>query len=251
MAAVSLCESSLANLKKALRDEFPDAKSSHIQEALAYSLGHNTSAALKALLSTFKGTEPDFPFALLDAARMRERLVQLGYQDDQEFDFEMMQLSKIDGAISTIPLSAYDIEYKINRQLAWRNLMVCAVNAALDQKLFGLRPGDDRFIDNMRQGQTFDFVLPNGLPVRGSIADAGFDEISIHAAVNPKSDAVRAFNAGFDAGDAFGTTWVERRKGAWMQFCDSNFTCRRYLTPELAALDVKPQGFGDRGAVHM
>lgn len=249
MAAVSLCESSLANLKKALRDEFPDAKSSHIQEALAYSLGHKTSAALKALLSTFKGTESDVPFAPLDGARMRERLVQLGYQDDQGFDFEMMQLSQIDGAISTIPLSAYDIEYKTNRQLAWRNLMVFAVNAALDQKLFGLRPGDDRFIDSLRQGQTFDFVLPNGLPVRGAIADAGFDEISIHAAVNPKGDAVRAFNAGFDAGDAFGTTWVERRNGAWIQFCDSNFTCRRYLVPELATLDVKPQGFGDKGAV--
>lgn len=249
MATVSLCESSLANLKNALRDEFPDVKSSHIQEAIAFSLGYNTSAALKALMATFK--DSDFPFVLLDTARMRERLVQLGYEDDQEFDFEVMQLSKIDGTVSTVPVSAYEIEYKTNRQLAWRNLMVCAVNAALDQKLFSLRPGDDRFVDNMRQGQTFDFVLPNGFPVRGSIADAGFDEISIHAAVNPKGDSVRSFNAGFDAGDAFGTTWVERRKGAWIQSCDHSFTCRRYLAPELAALNIKPNGFGDRGAILM
>lgn len=251
MAAVSLCESSLANLKKALRDEFPDAKSSHIQEALAYSLGHNTSAALKALLATFKSADFDFPFALLDTARMRERLVQLGYLDDQEFDFEVMQLSKIDGAVSTMPVSAYDIKYKTKRQMAWRNLMVCAVNAALDQRLFSLRPGNNRFMNNLRQGQTFDFVMPNGLPARGSISDAGFDEISIHAAVNPKGDTVRAFNAGFDAGDAFGTTWVERRKGAWIQSCDRDFSCRRDLVPELAALDVKPNGFGDRGAILM
>lgn len=249
MAAVSLCESSLANLKKALRDEFPDAKSSHIQEALAYSLGHNTSAALKASMVTLMGSELDSPFALLDTTRMRERLVQLGYQDDQEFDFEVMQLSRIEGTVSTKPVSAYDIEYKTVRQLAWRNLMVYAVNAALEQKLFSLRPGDDRFKDNLRQGQTFDFVLPNGLPVRGSISDAGFEEISIHAAVNPKGDAVRAFNAGFDAGDAFGTTWVERRTGAWIQSNDRNFTCRRYLAPTLAALEVNPAGFGDKGAV--
>jgi hypothetical protein len=251
MAAVSLCESSLANLKNALRDEFPDAKSSHIQEALAYSLGHNTSAALKASMATFMGSELNSPFALLDTTRMRERLVQLGYQDDQEFDFEVMQLSKIDGTVSTMPESAYDIEYKTVRQLAWRNLMVCAVNAALDQKLFGLRPGDNRFKGMQHPEQTFDFVLPNGLAVRGSIADIGHDEISIHAAVNPKGDAVRAFNAGFDAGDAFGTTWVERRNGAWIQSNDRNFTCRRDLAPTLAALEVKPAGFGDRGAVIM
>jgi hypothetical protein len=251
MAAVSLCESSLAKLKNALRDEFPDAKSSHVQEALAFSLGHNTAAALKTLLATFNGSESDCPFALLNTDRMRQRLVQLGYPDDPEFDFEVMQLAKIDGTVSTMPDSAYAIEYKSKRQIAWRNLMVCAVNAALDQKLFSLRPGDDRFVDNMRQGHTFDFVLPNGLPARGSISDAGFDEVAIHAAVNPKGDSVRSFNAGFSAGDAFGTTWVERRKGAWIQTSDHGFACRRDMLPVLAALQVKASGYGDRGAVLM
>lgn len=114
---------------------------------------------------------------------------------------------------------------------AWRNLMVCAVNAALEQKLFSLRPGDNRFPDNMRQGELFDFVLPNGLPAKGSVSDAGFNEVAVHAAVNPKGNAVRAYNAGFDAGDAFGTTWVERERGAWMQSSDSTFTFHRH-TPD-------------------
>jgi hypothetical protein len=73
----------------------------------------------------------------------------------------------------------------------------------------------------------------------------------VHAAVNPKRDRVRAFNAGFDAGDAFGTTWVERERGAWMQSSDSSFNCRKALLDQLAALQVEPQGYGDRGRVIM
>ena len=48
MAATPLCEISLSALKKALRDEFPGAKSSHLSEAIAYSLGFRTYASLRA-----------------------------------------------------------------------------------------------------------------------------------------------------------------------------------------------------------
>lgn len=248
MAATPLCEAPLAALKKSLRDEFPHVKSSHLSEALAHSLGFRTYAAMQAAMV---GPEQDRPFALLQTQRFVERLKQLGYEDDPEFDFEMTILTPVPGVVSTVPDSAYDIEYKTTRQKAWRNLMVCAVNAALEQKLFTLRPGDNRFPDNMRRGEVFDFVLPNGLPARGSVSDAGFNELSVHAAVNPKGGMVRAFNGGFDAGDAFGTTWVERERGAWMQSSDSSFNCRKGLLDHLAALQVEPMGYGDRGRVIM
>jgi len=248
MAATPLCEAPLAALKKSLRDEFPHVKSSHLSEALAHSLGFRTYAAMQAAMV---GPEQDRPFALLQTQRFVERLKQLGYEDDPEFDFEMTILTPVPGVVSTVPDSAYDIEYKTTRQKAWRNLMVCAVNAALEQKLFTLRPGDNRFPDNMRRGEVFDFVLPNGLPARGSVSDAGFNELSVHAAVNPKGDMVRAFNGGFDAGDAFGTTWVERERGAWMQSSESSFNCRKGLLDHLAALQVEPMGYGDRGRVIM
>lgn len=248
MAATPLCEAPLAALKKSLRDEFPYVKSSHLSEALAHSLGFRTYAAMQAAMV---GPEQDRPFALLQTQRFVERLKQLGYEDDPEFDFEMTILTPVPGVVSTVPDSAYQIEYKTTRQKAWRNLMVCAVNAALAQKLFTLRPGDNRFPDNMRRGEVFDFVLPNGLPARGSVSDAGFNELSVHAAVNPKGDMVRAFNGGFDAGDAFGTTWVERERGAWMQSSDSSFNCRKGLLNQLAALQVEPMGYGDRGRVIM
>ncbi len=248
MAATPLCEAPRAALKKSLRDEFPHVKSSHLSEALAHSLGFRTYAAMQA---TMVGPEQDRPFALLQTQRFVERLRQLGYEDDAEFDFEMTILTPVPGVVSTVPDSAYDIDYKTTWQKAWRNLMVCAVNAALEQKLFTLRPGDNRFPDNMSRGEVFDFVLPNGLPARGSVSDAGFNELSVHAAVNPKGDMVRAFNGGFDAGDAFGTTWVERERGAWMQSSDSSFNCRNGLLDHLASLQVEPMGYGDRGRVIM
>ena len=248
MAATPLCETPLAALKKSLRDEFPNVKSSHLSEALAHSLGFRTYAAMQVVMV---GPEQDRPFALLQTQRFVERLKQFGYEDDPEFDFEMTILTPVPGVVSTMPDSAYDIEYKTARQKAWRNLMVCAVNAALEQKLFSLRPGDNRFPDNMRRGELFDFVLPNGMPARGSVSDAGFNEVSVHAAVNPKGNVVRAYNAGFDAGDAFGTTWVERERGAWMQSSDNSFSCRKSLLDQLASMRVEPHGYRDRGRVIM
>ena len=247
MASISLTESSVTAVKNSLRDEFPDASSSHISEALAYSLGFNTHAALRVALAC---PEADAPYAFLKSSRMLERLQQFGYPDDPDFTFEWM-MDRTPQIISTVPSAALEINYKAPRQKAWRNLMVCAVNAALDQKLFTLRAGDNRFEDHMRSGTLFEFQLPNGMPARGFVSDAGFDELAVHAAVNPRGTWVRTFDGGFHAGDVFGTTWLERRDGAWLQTCMTNFRCRRAMLPILAQLDVEPAGFGDRGAVLM
>ncbi|MEB2319630.1 MAG: hypothetical protein OZ935_13325 [Pseudomonadota bacterium] len=249
MAAIPLCDAPLVSLKKRLRDEFAEVKSSHLTEAFAYCLGFRTYAALRAAMT---GPESDRPFYFLDPERFLLRLSQLGYPvdpKDAEFDFEPWYVG--DGVIETIPVSAYRMEYRTTRERAWRNLMVCAVNAGLEQKLFTLKPGDDRFNDDMRSGHLFDFMLPNGLPARGAVADAGFDELAIHAAVNPKGDGVRVFEAGFSAGDVFGTTWLERRRGAWIQSTPDGFRCRKPLLAQLAELNAKPQGFGDRGELIM
>lgn len=247
MAATPLCELSLAALKNLLRDEFPFIKSSHLSEALAYSLDFRTYASMQAAMVA---SEKDRPFILLKTPRFIERLVQFGYGDAPEFDFECLLVGRQPpvGVVSTMPSSAYDIEYTSVRQKAWRNLMVCAINAALEQKLFSLRPGDNRFPNDIRQ-VLFDFVLPNGMPVRGSVADAGYHELSVHAAVYPKGDFVRASNGGFKAGEAFGTTWVERERGAWMQSSDNSFNCRKSLLDQIAALQVEPLGYGDRGRI--
>lgn len=249
MAATPLCGAPLAALKKSLRDEFPNVRSSHLSEALAFSLGFRTFAALQAAMT---GDEADRPFFLLDSTRFVQRLVQLGYENDPEFEFEVTIAGQEDfhGVVSTMPSSAYGIDYKSARHRAWRNLMVCAVNAALDLKLFTLRPGDNRFSSSRGGETTFDFVMPNGLPARAYVSDAGFDEVAVHVAVNPRTRHVSAM-AGFDAGDVVGMTWVERRTGAWMQSSFKEFHCRKELLNVMANLGAEPQGYGDRGRVIM
>lgn len=247
MAAIPLAKKPLAVIKQHLLDEFDEVKSSHLSEALAASLGFDTNAALQAAMT---GPEDDRPFALLDTDRFLARLAEFGYRlhgEDAGFDFDFYD--RHPHLVRTLPLSGDVIEYKTPRERAWRNLMVLGVNAALDQRLFTLRPGDDRFDDDMRRGQVFDFLLPNGLAARGSVATAGFDELAIHVAVNPKGDEVRYNNAGFKAGDAYGATWLERRDGAWLQTCLKSFRCRKALSAQLADLEVRPKGFGDRGKV--
>lgn len=245
MAATPLCAAPLRELKKALRDEFPHVKSSHLSEALAFSMGFRTYAAMQASMT---GPETDRPFHLLSTDRMRKRLVELGYPDDPEFDFETTIVSQAPhGLVSTEDALAYSIDYKSTRDQAWRNLMVSAVNAALEQRLFTLRAGDNRYSGRER---IFDFTLPNGLPARGVVSDAGWDEVSIHAAVNPKGHHISAM-AGFDCGDAVGMAWVERQRGAWLQSATKPFYCRKNLLQTLAVLDVKALGYGDRGKVIM
>jgi hypothetical protein len=247
MAATPLCEAPLAALKNRLRDEFPEVKSSHLSEALAASVGFQSHAALKAAMI---GPDTDRPFALLRSEPFLKRLAQLGYPGDAKFDFEVTLSDDMPGVVSTEPSSGHMIEYKTPRERAWRNLMVCAVNAALEAKLFTLRPGDNRYDTNKLAQTTFDFVLPNGMQARGSIGNAGFDEVAIHAVVNPTGRFVSALS-GFDAGDAAGMTWVERRRGAWMQFAKNPFRCRRGLAGGLADMRVEPLGYGDRGRVIM
>jgi len=252
MASLSLSISSLAAIKKPLREEFPDVRSSHLSEALAAALRRRTHAAL---LADVRRNADDPPIELLDTELFCGRLHELGYARDEEFSFDFINIPEV---INTLPSSAFDIEYKSARQKAWRNLLVSTVNEAIRRKMISLRPSDNRWPGadptNMRRttedSVMFDFPLPqNGLPARAYIFDIGHDELSIHIAVNPKGDWVKVWNAGFDAGEAFATGWLERQKGAWLQSAHEMFNCRKVLLPAIAGMEVQPLGYGDRGRV--
>ncbi len=243
MASIELTESALATVKKALREDLPDVRSSHLTEALAAALRRRTHAALLAELPALLD---DPPIELLDDDRFDQRLQELGYLPEPEFSFELLNDS---GVFTTLDQNAWDIDYKTARDKAWRNLIVSAINAGLQQKLFSLRLDDNRWPDHDKQGFLFDFTLPNGLLVRAYVHDIHHGELSIHAAVNPIGDWVRAGNSGFAAGDAVATGWLERKLGVWLQSATTQFNCRRALIPVLAAMDVAPLGYGDRGRV--
>lgn len=250
MASVPLSKPVLAALKKALRNEFPDVRSSHLTEALAAALSRKSNAAL---LTDMQQQHDDPVIELLDDQRFGARLQEFGYQVDTEFSFEFIS---VPGLISTVPMSALDIEYRSSRVRAWRNLMVCTINEGVRRKLFSLRPGDNRWPEatpsgtrRNPEGHLFDFTLPTGLPARGYVSDIGFDELSFHVAVNPKGTMVRAINGDLYAGDAFASGFLERKTGAWIQSSSDRLRCRRWLLQPLAELDVHPLGFGDRGAL--
>lgn len=250
MASIAITAVSVSSLKKQLRFLFPEIKSSHLSEAIAVALNRNTHASLISDINKFSN---DPPIELLNEEAFFNRLVKLGYQDDPEFSFEWVDISEV---ISTIPSSAFEIEYKSKRQLAWRNLMVIAINEGINQKIFSLRPEDNRWPNSKYShtehtaGHIFDFHLPNDLPGRCYVKDIGYDELAINVAVNPKGNMLKAFNAKFDAGDAFAYSWLERRKGAWLQTSDT-LSCRNNLLDYLASLSAVPKGFGDKGGVLM
>lgn len=252
MASVPLSDSAIAAVKNSLRKEFPEVRSSHLSEALAAALGRRTHAAL---LVDVRAQVVDPGIEYLDDERFDKRLQQFGYPPDPEFSFEIL-VEQPDCVISTMPTSGFDIEYRSTRDKAWRNLMVLTINEGIRRKLFTLRPYDNRWpgadlegSGHRDEGCMFEFILPNGLPAKGYVGDAGFGELSIHAAVNPRGSWVRTLNAGFDAGDATAQGWLERERGAWLQSSQEMLTCRRALGKSLAELDAVPKGFGDRGRV--
>lgn len=248
MASIPLSMSVVDGLKNRIRLIYDERKSSHLSEALAAALGFNTNAALRAEL---ENQDSDPLYLLLDEVRFDTRMQELGYPPDPEFMFEDAQIPEM--LLTTCP-RAHEIEYESVRKKAWRNLIVCAVNEGLRLKIFSLRPGDNRWPGYNPRGSNvylFDFILPCNLPARVAVHDAGYDELSIHVAVNPKGDWVKASDAGFSAGDVFGSTWLERRNGAWIQSSESSFSCRRHLLSKLSNMQVTPAGYGDRGWVIM
>lgn len=132
------------------------------------------------------------------------------------------------------------------RKRAWRNLMVCAVNAGFEQHLFSLKPDGNYWqINSKSPGVLFSFVFPSGHPARGWCGDAGFGELSFHAAVNPIDDRVRGVIAGSYAGDSFGQCWLDRSNRSYLKTA-SYFYCSRELLEPLAAISVSSTGYRDR-----
>ena len=63
--------------------------------------------------------------------------------------------------------------------------MIAAVNAGLEQGLFGLRAGDNRWTGDRAK---YRFTIGEGLTAIASVTDAGFGELVIDVLVNPRGD---------------------------------------------------------------
>ncbi len=255
MSAIPFVKASVASLKNALRDEFPEIGSAHLSEALAAALGYRTQVALRAALPDH---DRDPTYVLLDNEAFDDRISTFGHVPDLGFSFDLLDLPAL---LNTTCKHAWNINYKSMRDKAWRNIIVSAVNEGLRRRVFSLKADDNRWegwSESRGSGTvysaTFDFTLDNGLPVKAYVADAGFGELAINVAVCPTdqaNDFVGAYEAGFAAGEAFAAAWIERERGAWIQSATSSLKCRKALLEPLSSMIVRPAGYGDRGRVIM
>jgi hypothetical protein len=254
MVALNLNFSTLSDVKSALREVLPAFGSAHISEALAAALGFRSNAALREHVGQVE--REGFPqLVLLDSNSFRERLANLGGSAATNVDagiFDTLKASLSSKVlVATRPASPVSSDYSSARAQGWRNMMVAAVNAGLAQRLFSLMPGDNRWPTMRDQGHLYKFVFDNDIKAIGYVNDAGWDELTIHVALWPACDGkfVPTVNAGFYAGEAYATGWLERRSGAWLQSSPDSFNCRKKLLGRVAGATVVPNGFGDRGKV--
>lgn len=264
MTAIPLTESGIRNAKRALQVRFPDEKSSHLTEALAAACGFNSHAALVAALKASNPKDPDH--VVLEEKPFLHRLETMTGRamatNDRHLSFERLDYPPDAGVIKTKSPRYYEVDYaKSARKRAWRNAMVAGINEAIDRRLFTVRPGDNRWPgatnDRFEQREPFAFSFSVGeIPAVASVHDAGFDELSIHVALWPTPEGerwVKPINAGFLAGDVFASGWLERRDGAWLQVSRDRgqgwgFRCRQNRLGEVAALNLRPKGYADRGS---
>ena len=143
--------------------------------------------------------------------------------------------------------------YASKRGRAWRNMMVAAINAGLEQGVFALVRGGEKFAtgrDASDQGVMYSFNFPGGVPALAHVRDGGWDEVRIHVVLWPSADFgqwVGVGNAGFRAGDAIASGWLERERerGAWIQVGSE-------ITSRAARIEtIEPNGYLDRGMFMM
>lgn len=139
------------------------------------------------------------------------------------------------------------------RQQAWRNMMVAAINAGLEQKAFGLGEADNWWPDydpEKREPHMYAFDVGR-IPVFVYVSDGGHGELWLQVAFWPTTTAYEwagCDTAGFEAGEAFASGWIERAKGKWLQtptLPDLKYRSHRLDT--VAALRLKAKGYPDSG----
>jgi hypothetical protein len=238
-------EAAVRNLKRQAGRRVSGVRSAHLSEVVAAALGFNTHAALRAALNGRATTEASKP----SNARAVQRLRQLGYNPPGDLHL----LPELDRSYS--PFKSYPLRKQRGvRWTGWRNLMVAAINAGLEQRLFGLSPGEDWWPgadpENHRgvRGQ-YRFAFDGDLPATAAVAAISGDELSIHVLLDPRHVQIEVDScSGIEDGAACAHGWLERRLGAWIQDGGEGFSCKRAVQARLAALAIEPHGYADQGS---
>lgn len=242
-------EAAVRNLKQIAAKRVGGASSSHLSEGVAAALGFTTNAALRSALAGRPTVQVQKP----SNARLIERLRQLGYTVIQRDQQVLPEFDRSYTPFRSDPLR----KRRGVRWHGWRNLLVAAINAGLEQRLFGLSPdenwwpganakkiGGDRGI--------FRLVFDQKMPAIASVNAISGGELSIHVVLNPKHGEVEPdLYSGFCDGDAYARCWLERKLGAWIQDGNIDISCRRSVLPLVAGAVIEPNGYADQGSFIM
>lgn len=240
-----LSEAALRTYKQGALRRVNGVTSSHMSEALAAALGFKTHAALRAAIAGRATVEVQRP----RNASLVQRLRQFGY--DAPDDLRLLpELDQSYFLGRKFPLR----KKRGVRWTAWRNLMVAAVNAGLDQRLFGLSAGQDWWpgadpANNGGERGLYQFVFDGDLPAVASVSAISGDELHIHVLLAPRHDGIEPDRCGgIRDGAAFAHGWLERRLGAWIMDGGEDVACKRAVQARLADVVIEPLGYSDQGS---
>ena len=127
--------------------------------------------------------------------------------------------------------------------------LICAINAGVEQRVFGLQPGPIR--SDAQGGPDYVFVIGNDIPASATVYDAGFNGLRICVALWPSPEwrtHIRCFEPHLArrAGHVVARSWLELRTGAFLQSEGAiQFWCPRRLLSVVA--EIPAQTIGYRG----
>lgn len=125
---------------------------------------------------------------------------------------------------------------------------VSAINAGIEQRLFGLSPGEGWWPGAAPDGDRgerglFRFAFDGVLDAVASVAAISGDELFFHVVLNPRRpEMVPDHFRGLTDADAYARCWLERRLGAWVQDGGEDFSCRRAVLARVAGGAIAPNG---------
>ena len=241
-------ETALRTLKQRAQRGVKDVSSSHLSEAVAAALGFKTHAALRTALAGRATTEARKP----SNARLVQRLRQFGYAVSDELRL-LPEFEHSYSPFKTFPLRTQ----RSARWRVWRNLMVAAVNAGLEQRLFGLSEGENWWPGGAEDSHycarsTYRFMVDEDLPAVASVDAISGGELSINVVLKPRKADIRPeWYCDLSSGDAVACGWIERRLGAWIQDGGEDVHCKRALQSRIADMAIEPIGYSDQGSFFM
>lgn len=241
----------LKRAKQRLRPMFPSVKSSHLSEVMAAALGYKTHAAVLKYAEAFVPGEDFMEVIGINEGSFYERLKSFGASFAEAPTGSLFEQPVHPHYLP--PLfngDGFDTNYVRPKAKAWHNLMVAAINAGLEQGLFSLHKGDNRWSEtDPYKGHVYRFSLA-GHPSLCCVKDAGGGVLSFHAVVFPEPDAEQWLflpQLGLSGGEAYGMAWLERDGEARLAAAMGFFKARKNALLILKeAENISPQGYRDQ-----